>query len=451
VTSARERRALAAVAVALASLCTGGLVACSGSGAAGDLGGPEGGGLDAGPDLPPVRDRVVSDAPDAADAPAGSDPGSADATDTDAGSDGDVPDVVIPDYSPLVVPSGQGPVLASVQLVTISFTGFSHETELATFGAWLVTSDWLTTVGSEYGVGPGTHQHFVLDDPLPATADLFFTGDLIERHIADGSLPAAASTGVDPTTGAAVDTEHLYLVIYPPSTGTTDFVGGQHFATTLGSSPAGGVTIAYAHVFAGQDLPGGPDQLTRYQTIIGHEFIEALTNPFASGWAGGAAGLLVPLAGAFETVSELADLCAMSGSIVDSGYTLPRSWSNAASLAGLDPCVPAPDGEVYFTVHGPGAAVTAPEGSTIELQLVGYATAPRGRWTLTASRWNTSGSFDLSPVLGRPDVGPGETALLTLQVPPGAKAAGGVGWVVVSSADPDSPRTHDWPVEVVVP
>lgn len=57
-------------------------------------------------------------------------------------------------YPPLV--PGSGGVIASLRLVTIVPANAELGDQLFAFGAALVTSDWLTAIGEEYGVGPGT-------------------------------------------------------------------------------------------------------------------------------------------------------------------------------------------------------------------------------------------------------------------------------------------------------
>src|SRR5689334_11147548 len=49
-----------------------------------------------------------------------------------------------------------GPQLAHPKLVPIFFAGDDQAPQLTQFSQWIVTSNWLDQVGSEYGVGPGT-------------------------------------------------------------------------------------------------------------------------------------------------------------------------------------------------------------------------------------------------------------------------------------------------------
>src|SRR5262249_35208816 len=56
---------------------------------------------------------------------------------------------------PLVTDNG-GPVLDSIQLVSLIFQEDARRPQLQRFGEFLVHSQWLPAVGAEYGVGNGT-------------------------------------------------------------------------------------------------------------------------------------------------------------------------------------------------------------------------------------------------------------------------------------------------------
>lgn len=105
---------------------------------------------------------------------------------------------------------------------------------------------------------------------------------------------------------------------------------------------------------------------------------------------------------------EIGDMCAQDqGSFTkfsDSPYLVQRLWSNKAAMAGTDPCVPVPAGEVYFNTYpnmpdtlqaqgrGPdGGTTTIPtkgvqiavgSSKTIELDL--FSTAPTAPWKIVA-------------------------------------------------------------------
>ncbi len=101
-----------------------------------------------------------------------------------------------------ILPDQGGPKLDHVHMVSVNFSGTQYADELATFGDWIVTSDYYTAAGAEYGVFAGTHEQRLLDEAPPAmmsTSDAtFFLGS----RIASGALPAP-------------DAETLYVFLRP--------------------------------------------------------------------------------------------------------------------------------------------------------------------------------------------------------------------------------------------
>src|SRR5262249_39433476 len=122
--------------------------------------------------------------------------------------------------------------------------------------------------------------------------------------------------------------------------------------------------------------------------------------------------------------SEPADMCARNPDMAYKapfGFTVPRSWSNAAAKAGHDPCVPAAGGPYFVTVPAaPDTLSVTLEGKaqdvagiklalgasrTIDLTL--YADRPTGAWTIAAvdeSSWRGGArqlSFQLDPTQGK--------------------------------------------------
>jgi hypothetical protein len=57
----------------------------------------------------------------------------------------------------------------NVNLVTVSFSDTPEDSAIQSFGDWVITSNYWLTVGQDYGVGAGTHQHVRLTDPTPDT------------------------------------------------------------------------------------------------------------------------------------------------------------------------------------------------------------------------------------------------------------------------------------------
>src|SRR5207244_4164734 len=85
--------------------------------------------------------------------------------------------------------------------------GYEYEQEMQAFGDFIVSSQWLTTVGADYGVGAGTHvAKVVLQDPLPTTpiSDDDVASFLLQK-VSQGVLPAPPDEASD----------YLYVIYYP--------------------------------------------------------------------------------------------------------------------------------------------------------------------------------------------------------------------------------------------
>src|SRR5258708_25154969 len=76
-----------------------------------------------------------------------------------------------------------GTVLSSVKLVTITWAGYEFQEQVEQFGDFVVHSKWLTTVGSDYGVGAGTHVRAPISHPAPSSLTDVQIGDTINRPI----------------------------------------------------------------------------------------------------------------------------------------------------------------------------------------------------------------------------------------------------------------------------
>ena len=112
---------------------------------------------------------------------------------------------------------------------------------------------------------------------------------------------------------------------------------------------------------------------------------------------------------------EVADLCqnALDG-ITEGGFKLERAWSNAAALAGREPCVPVPAGEVYSGASADPATIQlASPGETVTFTLTG----PGARSELA-----------LAVALDADTIQNGRTATLQVTVPVDARS-GSSGYV----------------------
>jgi hypothetical protein len=227
-----------------------------------------------------------------------------------------------------------GTVLLTPKIQPIFFTNDAvFQTDIEQFTTQLTTSSYWTATTAEYGVGAvSVLPTIVTTDAVPTTQDgieTWLAGNLDGTHTAAG-WPAA----VDPQT--------IYSVFLPDGAVITgadgnscDAYGGYHYE--IASMP--GQSIVYAVMPRCQ---GGIDNLT---AVLSHELVEAATDPrpvTAVAWGDSDHPNYVM---AYTPGAEAGDYC----EYVDSafiqpfgGWVVQRIWSNAASLAGTDPCVPRP-------------------------------------------------------------------------------------------------------------
>jgi len=193
--------------------------------------------------------------------------------------------------------------------------------------------------------------------------------------------------------------------------------------------------------------------------------IEAASDPALNAW------ILVPgsqvwTANPFAIVdypallAENADLCP-STRYVEGAFTYTRSYSNAAVLAGGDPCVPALNVPYFNTSTLPtwyGAA------SSVSIPVTGWSTGPVADWGVTGGVLGSSGgrptvtlsgdSVIVNGVVAR-KMNNGRTLTVTVTFPPGT-AQGSWALIDLRSArldaapvpPPGADLSHHWYVGV---
>ena len=264
------------------------------------------------------------------------------------------------DAIPQIV-DGPVPVLDAPALVTITFQDDPLAEDMQTFGAAVPTLGWWTTVFDGYGVGAGTNGAVRVAEDAPTTVEQDDVPNWISAHVASGVLPPPTA-------------ETIYMVYYPDTTAVNYpwgpcTYGGYHDSMML--DVAGQATpVAYAVIERCGD--------EAWTTMVsGHEIAEAATDPqvyegyyaFESGpwWPASFGG------------SEVADLCESDDAIVDSGFSLPRVWSNGAAARGAEPCVPVPPDEAatpYFNVSLPAGIFGMQAGQTMQVEARCYSFGP---------------------------------------------------------------------------
>jgi hypothetical protein len=398
--------------------------ACGGPVSAVIEGAPDGGGADGGP---------VEALPDA-----GPDAGP-DAT-ADAGPDAGPFEVASHPAFPQVTNKG-GPILAAPDIVTITFAGYAYQSDVQAFGDWVATSDWLATVGADYGVGKGVHlKKVVLTELAPSAVTSDEIETLLGSKITDGTLP-------DPAT----DRNLLYVIYYPPTTSITLLQNGQ--AAGVSCQDFGGfhyegrptgVRFPYAVLPACDNSSSGLTTLQSIEVGASHEIIEAATDPYPATAPGfqftDYSSAWVILGG------EVGDLC-FTDDIAEGNFLAQRVWSNSAAAKGTSPCIPfAADVPYFNSAVSPDGFQAVAAGSSAVFQISGFSTAPTAPWMLSAFPFR--GNFRPDITLSQSELSNGQTATLTVAVPLGTPANSFIEILVTSG---NQTQGSLWPVAVYVP
>jgi hypothetical protein len=340
------------------------------------------------------------------------------------------------------IPRGNGPLIDRLDLVTVTFRGEPNRRAYEAYGDWVVGSDWLRQVGSEYGVGGHTHLAKVA---LSTRAPDFTTDQALQQRIA---RIATSTLAPRPTP------ETLYI-LYLPSTASIDVGGGVTIdCNHAGDSYHNGATIGALTLNYAVVLPCVPPMSQRTplawaEIVAGHEIIEAMTDPFpvtatsykiqdpSSPWAyiGG----------------EVGDFCAGFSALDSSGHFIQRIWSNQKAAAGDTPCVPQDEASPYFAATATTSVLSAGAGATLRVSIEGRSTRAIPAWSVTA--FQLFGSVVVTPSVDQPSLGIGDRATLSVSIPATAPSSSVVVIAVASFRSPNDPYDHDvtfWPIVISV-
>jgi len=338
------------------------------------------------------------------------------------------------------VPMHGGHVIAHMKLVTITFENYAFQSEIQAFGDWIVGSQWLSTVGAEYGVGAGTH---IAKLVVRYTPPAVLSANDIEQYIA---------AGITMRVFPQPDDDTIYAIYYPPTTKPSGLgCDGPWWGHRTVTSP---VRFTYAAMPAcPPPAVFGWTQVESIEQNASHEIIEAATNP----------SLLTP---SFEITdkenpffymgTEIGDLC-VGLTTREAGFLAQRVWSNAAAGARRPPCVPAIANDVVFGASPVSSApLVIAAGASKSVSVRAWASAAIGAWTVVAAPFPGYGAtMTPTATLDRTSMREGDTATLTVSVPAGA-ASGSHGIVVVDSVvlgagGVAAQGPYEWPVLVEVP
>jgi hypothetical protein len=329
---------------------------------------------------------------------------------------------------PKVVSIG-GKVLKTPKVVAITYTSDPHEADIDAFlNEAASTSYWAETT-SEYGVGPLTVSPPIhLDTAAPATTD-------------DATLTAnlaAQLSGPNPAWGPA-DANTIYLFVLPEGSiidsdgKCCDSFDGYHDEAMVGAG-----SVAYAVVCSCPGFDGkGIDPLAQVTIAMSHEIVEAATDPFVQTNAAFGQNDDKDAVWTVVTGGETADMCEYNNDAYftppGAKYKIQRTWSNAAALAGKNPCVPVPM-EPYFNSapvltdpvtidffgawNTQGVKIPVGQSKTIDVDLFSDA-ATQGPWKVTAYDYNsayTGGPKLLDLSLDKDTGSNGDVLKLTIKV-----------------------------------
>lgn len=237
----------------------------------------------------------------------------------------------VPSSMPQLVTLG-GPVLAQPKIQPIFFANDPLETQVETFLAQLTTSSYWRATATEYGVGAPSVLPTIVTTAAPPVNDTDLPGWMTAR------FPTA-----DPNT--------IYALFFGDgmvlhSQGGDSCTGYLAFHDETQDSHGG--SLVYAFMPRCEPETGfdhAQNKLDELTISLSHELLEAATDPRvestpAYGDVDDDHAILALTPGA-----ENGDLCEDRDTAYIRGvgeFMVQRTWSNDASKAGHDPCVPAP-------------------------------------------------------------------------------------------------------------
>ncbi len=364
---------------------------------------------------------------------------------------------------PMIPPAAGGPVvLESFRLVSIVTPGDPLAAELQQFGDGLVTSAWFASFAGEYGLGtPGGHVFL--------TGVQTFAGPSTEANVI-----AYLESVIDANPSAAPDGHTVYLLYTPEgaSTAAQCVYPGHHFPLPAPYGSRGDIGAVVERCAA-------LTPINRATRLAAHEIAEGLTDP-GGGWmlTSGNGYILTtntvaPWMGDVWAENEVAgksevgDLCD-GERVTENGFAYQRIYSNAAAVAGGDPCVPSL-ARPFFDTSAPQDWYPAAAGATVTVPVTGWSTGPVSDWevttvplgrdaTATATASIDSGSSVSLGGTTYATMNNGASATLTVTLPQGV-ASGWWGVVLLDSAHLDASGLplsgedifHQWVVGVYVP
>jgi hypothetical protein len=345
-----------------------------------------------------------------------------------------------------------GPIIDSPSVITINYRDDPSASVYEGFDDWIVTSDWLATIGADYGIGLGTNQNIILDGPAPTSLLDSDIRTLLYELILDGGLPPPTSKD-----GGQV-AEQIYFLYLPAGTTVSDNGLGQscqNFGGYHSENDMAAMHFAYAVI------PTCDPNAPYYQEqAASHELAEASSDPLV-----GTAPAYANPADQNGWVGEIGDLCTLYGTgyqMPDGGpfYSVQRIWSIGAADAGQQPCIPATRGPYANVSPDAGPDIESNDaslfvgraGQTFNITLTGWASVPSVPFGMRVGPWGVGlvpASFGLGVSWDKTSLTNGEEATLTVTVPADAPHHS-AGIATIFTGFEDTNYAY-WPIVVFVP
>ena len=295
-----------------------------------------------------------------------------------------------------IIPNHGGPVVATPEVITVTWSGDSIGTGLEAFDKWFDASSVWKTIMAEWGVGPGTWStHLTITDPAPATLDDADIQSLLVAQIGKAAVP--------PPNGSRV------YMVYPPE-GVVVTQGGyagcstfqayhSSFSTTVGGASGLAMYAVTPRCANTQGLPA----LDYITWGASHELMEACSDPdyLHPAWRIDTQTASTPVLG------ENADLCTGNATVVE-GHVITRNYSNVAAMNGERPCVPSTGPQ--FGLYANPIDITIAPGADLTVPVYAFATGPMSAFNV-AVRSEVPG---LTAALGSTMASNGDALMLTL-------------------------------------
>lgn len=322
----------------------------------------------------PLSSANAEDAGDTMDAGGMGDAGMVDAGIVDTGV---AADAFVPvDHPPFeVLPNQGGPIIASPEIISVTWANDPIADALESFDDWLVASPFWATLMAEWGVGPGVHlAKGRVASSAAATMDEGSIAAVVTKLIDDGKIP--------PPTASRI------YAVYPPAGTTIEAVGSVgctgfqafHYAFDYTSSDSGtvGTTKAIYALAPRCTDTQGMSELDFTTWGMSHEIMEAATDPLYDqpAYRNDSESVASPELG------ENADLCTGHPTKVD-GHEVTRNWSNVSAGQGKKPCAPAPDIPDFGAFADP-PIVQVPPGGSATVNVRAWSSAPMAPFNLIA-------------------------------------------------------------------